>query len=156
MQLENYSERAVAIFGDTKPFKDQLLALGGKFNENLRRGDEKVAGWIFPAKRAEELERFISNAKPASTGITTKPKTTLGTTLGTGTIKRTSQSSSKPDRKELLLRIERLETELECLKQIILKESDSDSDTDFTVAPKSQDAPEMIDTPRPVRLLRGK
>ncbi len=138
MQVENYSERAVAIFGDTKPFKDQLLALGGKFNENLRRGEEKTPGWIFPVKRKEELERFISTTT-ASVSVVSARKPVV--------VKREPRDS-KPGRKELLLRIERLETELECLKQIILKESDSEAE--------EEPAPEP-DTPRPqVRLLRGK
>ena len=33
--LTNYSEKAVALFGDTKPIKDALSDLGGRFNGRL-------------------------------------------------------------------------------------------------------------------------
>jgi len=47
LELVDYSERAIAIIGDTKPIKDQLKALGGKFNPRLKCG----VGWIFSKRR---------------------------------------------------------------------------------------------------------
>lgn len=52
IQILDYSEKAIAVIGNTKRIKDQLKALGGRFNFRLKCG----AGWIFPkAKKAEIL-----------------------------------------------------------------------------------------------------
>jgi ribonuclease BN (tRNA processing enzyme) len=45
--IVDYSEKAIAVFGDTRPIKDQLKALGGRFNPRLTHEGEKQAGWIF-------------------------------------------------------------------------------------------------------------
>jgi hypothetical protein len=45
--IVDYSEKALAVFGDTRPVKDQLKALGGRFNPKLTHEGEKQAGWIF-------------------------------------------------------------------------------------------------------------
>jgi hypothetical protein len=50
-KLIDYSEKAFAVLGDTKPVKDQLKALGGKFNPHLKCG----AGWIFSKKKLNEV-----------------------------------------------------------------------------------------------------
>lgn len=56
IQIIDYSEKAIAVIGETKPIKDQLKALGGRFNFRLSCG----AGWIFPKTKLEELEAFLS------------------------------------------------------------------------------------------------
>lgn len=48
-----YSDKAVAVIGDTKDFKDKLKALGGRFNPKLSCG----AGWIFSKKKQEMIEK---------------------------------------------------------------------------------------------------
>ena len=45
--IVDYSEKALAVFGDTKPIKEQLMALGGRFNPKLMHEGTKKAGWIF-------------------------------------------------------------------------------------------------------------
>lgn len=56
MRLIKYSEKCYAVQGNTKPSKDKLKAMGGKFNPHLKGG----AGWIFPLKKEAELKAFIS------------------------------------------------------------------------------------------------
>jgi hypothetical protein len=58
IQIIDYSERAIAVIGDTKPIKDKLGkdGLGGKFNMRLSCGP----GWIFPKKRLEEIQKALS------------------------------------------------------------------------------------------------
>ena len=51
LELIDYSEKAIALVGDTKPLADKLKKLGGKFNSKLRCG----AGWIFSKKKESEL-----------------------------------------------------------------------------------------------------
>ncbi len=46
VEILDYSEKAFAVVGDTKPIKDILKNLGGKWNSHLKCG----AGWIFSKK----------------------------------------------------------------------------------------------------------
>ncbi len=59
--LIHYSEKSIALFGDTKPIKEELKALGGRFNNNLRPfGEEsRVPGWVFPKKCEEAIKELI-------------------------------------------------------------------------------------------------
>lgn len=55
VQIIDYSEKAIAVIGDTKPIKDTLKALGGRFNFRLSCG----AGWIFPKTKLEEIKKAL-------------------------------------------------------------------------------------------------
>jgi len=59
-EIVDYSEKAIALFGDTKPIKDLLSAMGGKFNPRLTYKEGKKAGWIFAKAKREELEGVLS------------------------------------------------------------------------------------------------
>lgn len=59
-EIIDYSEKAIALFGDTKPIKDLLLAMGGKFNPQLTYNAEKRAGWIFSKNKRTEVETIIN------------------------------------------------------------------------------------------------
>lgn len=56
VQIIDYSEKAIAVIGDTKPIKDKLKALRGSFNFRLTCGP----GWVFPKSRLEEIKAAIS------------------------------------------------------------------------------------------------
>jgi len=56
VQLIDYSDRAVAVIGNTKPIKDILKAAGGRFNFRLKCG----AGWIFPKTQKEDVKKLIT------------------------------------------------------------------------------------------------
>jgi len=57
-KIVNYSDKSVAVFGDTKPIKDQLKHMGGRFNPFLVNPDtgQKEAGWVFPVSKLAELK----------------------------------------------------------------------------------------------------
>jgi hypothetical protein len=55
IEIIKYSEKSIAVIGDTKPIKDKLKELGGRFNAKLTCG----AGWIFPIKKENELKNLI-------------------------------------------------------------------------------------------------
>lgn len=59
-EIVDYSEKAIALFGDTKAIKDLLSAMGGKFNPRLTHNDEKQAGWIFSKSKREELTTVLN------------------------------------------------------------------------------------------------
>lgn len=54
--IVDYSEKAIAVTGDTKAVKDQLKKLGGKFNGKLSCGP----GWIFSKKKEAEIRAALS------------------------------------------------------------------------------------------------
>ena len=56
LKIIEYSEKALAVIGDTRPIKDTLKQLGGRFNPRLTCGP----GWIFSKKRENELKQFIN------------------------------------------------------------------------------------------------
>ena len=62
--LEQYSEKSIAVFGNTNDHKDSLMTLGGKYNSNLRGRP----GWIFTNSARPRVEEFIKN------GTVTAPK----------------------------------------------------------------------------------
>lgn len=56
IKLVDYSDKAFAVIGDTKPIKETLKSLGGRFNMHLSCG----AGWIFPKSKAQELKQAFN------------------------------------------------------------------------------------------------
>ncbi|MGN0089582.1 MAG: hypothetical protein ACI36Z_01315 [Alloprevotella sp.] len=61
LTLMKYSERCMALFGDTKPIKDQLKKLGGRYNPHLHPfgQDTSVPGWVFPMKCEDDLRKLV-------------------------------------------------------------------------------------------------
>lgn len=57
VQIIEYSERAIAVIGETKSIKEKLKELGGKFNFRLSCGP----GWIFPKTKLELLKNSLQN-----------------------------------------------------------------------------------------------
>lgn len=54
----DYSEKAIAVTGDTRAISDKLKALGGRFNPRLTCG----AGWIFSKRQEEAVRALLSGA----------------------------------------------------------------------------------------------
>lgn len=54
--IEGYSDKAFAVVGDTRPIKDELKRLGGRFNGRLTCG----AGWVFPNTKLQEVKEVIA------------------------------------------------------------------------------------------------
>lgn len=58
IQIVDYSEKAIAVIGNTKPLKDKLYELGGRYNKYLKCGE----GWIFSKKRLDSVQTLLNNA----------------------------------------------------------------------------------------------
>lgn len=56
IEIIDYSEKAFAVVGNTKPIKDTLKQLGGSFNGRLSCG----AGWIFSKSKMETVKQTLS------------------------------------------------------------------------------------------------
>lgn len=55
INIIDYSDKAIAVIGETKPLKDLLKSLGGSFNPRLSCG----CGWIFSKKKLEEVQTAL-------------------------------------------------------------------------------------------------
>ena len=57
-----YSDKCLALFGDTKPIKEELKKIGGRYNPNLHpfTKDQSVPGWIFANKAKDDLLNLIN------------------------------------------------------------------------------------------------
>lgn len=53
--IVDYSEKAIALVGETKPIKEAIKAIGGKFNKYLKCGP----GWIFPKKKFDKVRELL-------------------------------------------------------------------------------------------------
>ena len=56
LQIIDYSEKAIAVVGDTRAIKDTLKSLGGRFNSHLSCG----AGWIFSKAKEDSLREALN------------------------------------------------------------------------------------------------
>ena len=57
--LIDYSEKAIAVIGDTYEIREGLKNLGGKFNKFLTVEGEKKAGWIFNKSQADKVSDLL-------------------------------------------------------------------------------------------------
>lgn len=64
-----YSEKAIAVIGNTRPFADVLRANGGRFNARLSCG----AGWIFQATKKDTIIEALKAAGAAVSESDTVP-----------------------------------------------------------------------------------
>ena len=62
LQIENYSNKSFIIKGDTQKVKEELKAMGGKWNSRLtdNKTGEKFGAWIFWSDKKLELEQWLN------------------------------------------------------------------------------------------------
>ena len=117
IQIVNYSEKSIAVLCDTKPIKDHLVALGGKFNPSLTWKEERVSGWIFVLSKKEEVKKVLLAYADGSLGDA--PVREKNVTRGND-VKTSGDgfSFTKEMYLALVSRIERLENEVAILKKV--------------------------------------
>jgi hypothetical protein len=57
--MVEYSAKAVAVFGETRAIKDELKAMGGRFNSHLTFNGKRLAGWIFSKAQEQQLAVYF-------------------------------------------------------------------------------------------------
>lgn len=63
IKIYDYSDRAIAVYGDTWTIKDKLKELGCKYNKFLTINGKKTPGWIISNKKRQEVEEIINSSK---------------------------------------------------------------------------------------------
>lgn len=129
--IVDYTEKAIAVFGDTKVMKDHLSSLGGKFNPSLRgNNEEKKPGWIFPKTKRSEVQSLLDKIKNGEIDVSEPHPFESKAPQKTSKVTRAVDDNfifSKEMYLSLVSRIEKLETELALTKKILFK-NDSQSE----------------------------
>lgn len=115
IELSNYSERAIAVFGDTKMYKEAFTKIGGKYNPSLKYGEGRSAGWVFSKTKRDLVETLLHDISTGKVKKDSPSKAAPMTKDGAGSI-----PVDAIDRKTFLAlvsRVERLEQELTLIKK---------------------------------------
>lgn len=126
LEIVDYSERAVVLFGNTKPFKSNLEAIGAKFNPSLKYSEEeRKPGWVFVKSKLKTLEQLVNDINQGKINASTeteKPKYVKQTSETNNT---TQTTIDKKAFMNLVARVEQLEQELAMIKKYNIKSSSS-------------------------------
>jgi hypothetical protein len=124
--IEQYSEKCIAVFGDTQNCKDTLTQLGGKFNPMLKGlNDTKRPGWVFVKNndiRAKILQA-LQQPQQASNNNNSSSISLSSNSSSTSSTSSKSSSSSTDDLmkivQQLCKRLDSVETELFAVRKIL-------------------------------------
>jgi hypothetical protein len=75
LYIEDYSDRSIAVFGDTKPYKEQLKTLG-LYNPALKNKKENkiCPGWTFYKTKEAEVRQLVNDINAGKKPISTEQK----------------------------------------------------------------------------------
>ena len=90
MNIIEYNDKSFVLTGETKPFKEEIKKMGGKWNANLKDG---IKGWIFSNKKRDVINNWLKSFK---TETNTKPNLSLD-----DIIKLANENLSDDDKKKL-------------------------------------------------------
>jgi hypothetical protein len=63
VNIVEYNDKSIAVFGDTKPIKEALKSLGGRFHTALSsHTDGGQSGWLLDRGKRPELEGLLGGA----------------------------------------------------------------------------------------------
>jgi len=77
LRVIDYSEKAIALIGETFSIKEDIKKLGGTFNKSLSIENTKTSGWIFPINKKQDLENFIKTIPSDKLKSTSKNSSTV-------------------------------------------------------------------------------
>lgn len=157
LNIVDYSEKAIAVFGDSTPYKVHLLNLNGKFNPSLRQNDQRQAGWIFPKTKKGEVEKIINQINNGTITSSEQPTEHKEYKVSKNTTEK--EYVSKQDFMNLVSKVERLEQEYSNLLKSIGK-NPSKQTKSSNQSSRSDEEPEeeeeSEEEEKPKRLLRKK
>ncbi len=124
LEIVDYSERAIAVFGDTKLYRESLTELKGKFNPFLKRGNDKTPGWIFPKTQKGAVESLLIGIRNGSVKATDPSSSSSTFNRSEGTKDSKGLDVSKKDFMALMSRVESLEQDVAQLLSLMKVKSD--------------------------------
>jgi hypothetical protein len=152
LYIVDYSEKAIALFGDSTDYKVHILNAGGKYNPSLRHNEQRQAGWIFPKTKKAEIEKLVNQIKSGS--IEEKSTPTPAREYKKKTEPNDSEWVSKQDFMNLVSKVERLEQEYNRLLK--MKNKEEQKEQKEPNEPLESEEEESEEEEKPKRLLRKK
>jgi hypothetical protein len=80
LMIQEYSEKTFVVRGDTRPYKETLKKLGGKWNSRLseKNSNDKFGAWLyFNSKRSDVDKWFLEGCCSIETEISTPSSNNL-------------------------------------------------------------------------------
>ena len=59
VNIVDYTDRSIAIIGNSYPIKDELKKLGAVWNKHLQINGQRKAGWILSKKKKQQVENLL-------------------------------------------------------------------------------------------------
>jgi len=124
LTIEDYNDKSFAVYGNISSYKDDLIRLGGTENSYLNRKStgKRCTGIIFPNYKRQAVTEFCNGGEekePVQKAPVKPPIKAVSSSSSSSLI----SSTKDPVWSMMLSRIENLEAEVNCLKQIISKTS---------------------------------
>lgn len=61
VHIAQYSEKAIVVYGDTRPIKDDLRKMGGRWNARLHLNGQHIMGWVFPTAKLDAVTAYLES-----------------------------------------------------------------------------------------------
>lgn len=115
--IEVYSEKSFIVRGDTRPHREKLLSLGGKWADRLtdKKTKEKFGAWLFWTAKRKELDTWVEKGCKEVTG-------------GSGGFKRSVSTTPSSDTKRLIEMEKRLINIERLLKKLVVAEPEDEEE----------------------------
>lgn len=70
--IEDYTPKSFVVRGNTKEYKDSLMAMGGKWNNGLsdKETGDKFGAWLFWSDKRKEIQTWIEKGCKVTTSTT--------------------------------------------------------------------------------------
>ena len=69
-EIVDYTDKAIAVFGDVKKYDSEFLRLDGKYNEKLKYQGGQATGFIFPKFKKPQVQELVRKLKVMETSGT--------------------------------------------------------------------------------------
>ena len=117
--LQTYTDKSFVLRGNTRPVKDEIMKLGGRWNTSLTGG----AAWIFPSHSLDQVKAFVDRHNSNNSNNSNNNSDNNSDNNESGNVRKRSYTTtnsgvnsdvvlSRKEYLQLLSRIERIEQEL--------------------------------------------
>lgn len=127
-EIVDYTDKAIAVFGDVKKYDSEFLRLDGKYNEKLKYQGGQATGFIFPKFKKPQVQELVRKLKVMETsGSIIETEDRKSDKSGTTTINTINTSRNNEDNvvlsreqfMNLVTTLNRLEQDVAFLKRQI-------------------------------------
>ena len=142
IQIEDYNEKCIAIFGDYTPYKADLEALGCLENEKLLRKstNKRCPGMICTKYKRKQIEEFFDKAQNSAESFSSSSSLSKRPSSAAPKIPtKTAKPADDIMIANLLARVEKLEATVEALTRLL--------PTSITISPTKPPQKQVVKKP---------